>query len=144
MSLVYCEVCKKNFMKKDYFKHKDKLNDDNLNIYFSQDITNIIHSYKYQLEIYDKYNKFIKFLDFYDTIKHFENTLVNYNCYKTDHYINDIIYIMKSHYSKNNFIYVIRHMINGKKLNKLKLNRKIYKLNIEYNNYTKKFRIKYL
>lgn len=144
MSLIYCEVCRKNFPKSKFFEHKDTINNDILNHYFPQDITNIIQIYKYQLEIYDKYKKFSKFLDFFDTIRNYETLSISYNCYKVDHYIDDIIYIMKNHYKDLDFQYVVRHMISGRKLRNLKINRKIFKLKIEYNVFNKKFYVRYL
>lgn len=144
MSFIYCEVCKKNFSKSKYFQHKDKINNDTLIIYFPQDIVNIISTYKYQIEIYEKYKKFTKFLDFFDSIKTYETLSITYNCYKVHHYIDDIVYIMQNHYKDLDFEYVIRHMISGRKLKNLKINRKIFKLKIEYNIYNKKFYIRYL
>lgn len=144
MSLIYCEICRKNFPKSKYFEHKDTINNNILIKYFPQDIVNIISTYKYQIEIYEKYIKFTKFLDFFDTIKTYETISINYNCYKVDHYIDDIIYIMKNHYKNLNFDYIVRHMISGRKLKNLKINRKIFKLKIEYNTYNKKFYIRYL
>lgn len=141
MSLIYCDICKKNFHKKNFFKHKDNLKINILNKYFPNDISNIIESYKYEIEIYEKYTHFDKFIIFFDDIKKYETISVNYNCYKTDHYLEDIIYIMKNHFK--NFNYIIRHMINGKRLKNMKINRKIFKLNIEYNKYNDKFYIRY-
>lgn len=144
MSLVYCENCKKNFSKKKYFEHREKQNNLTLNEILPNDICNIILKYKYEMEIYSKYKKFTKFLDFFDSIRNYETISINYNCYKVEHYIDDIVYIMKNHYHNLDFEYVIRHMLSGRKLKKMKLNRKIYKLKIEYNIYNKKFYIKYL
>lgn len=144
MSLIYCEVCKKNFPKKKYFQHKDFKNNNILLDYFPQDIINIIAEYKFQIELYEKYKKFIKFLNFFDTIKNYETMSISYNCYKVDHYLDDIMYILKEHYKDLNFGYTVRHMLSGRKLKNLKLNRKIFKLKIEYNIYNQKFYVRYM
>ena len=144
MSLIYCEICKKNFLKSKYFEHKDNQKNKILNDYFPNDITNIILIYKYQLEIYEKYIKFTKFLTFFDSIRTYEPISISYNCYKVDHYIDDIIYIIKNHYKDINLNFTVRHMISGRILKNIKINRKIYKLKIEYNLFNNKFYIRYL
>lgn len=143
MTEKYCEICDKNISTKIFniHRHKIKYIIDSI----PDDLTNIICSYKNDLEIFEKYNRFIKFILFFNNIRSFETISVNYNCdykYNINYYLDDMIYIMKNILPPFNFD--IRQMITGKKLKEKNFNIKIFKFNIEYNIYNNKYYLRYL
>ena len=142
MTLLYCEICKDLVSIKILKNHKHKIK-YTIDL-VPDDLTNIICDYKYQLEIFDRYKKFFKFIRFFNRIT-YETISVNYNCNynkSINYYLDDMIYIMENTFSPFNFD--VRQMITGKKLKKKYYSIKIFKFNIEYNTFNKKYYLRYL
>ena len=66
MSLIYCEICHKNLLKRNFISHShNQFNLHPLIKYFPTDLINIIDDYKNDIELYSTYQKFYKFVKFF-------------------------------------------------------------------------------
>jgi len=146
MSLIYCNICHKNLLKKNFVSHNhNKINHHPLLIHFPTDLINIIDDYKYDMELYSNYQKFYKFVKFFIEIKDYieRGYPIEYSCYKNNHYIKDIYQILDyeiKNFKNNN---VIRHYNHKGKIN-INSKRKIFKIFLFYNPENKKYFVEIL
>jgi len=147
MSLIYCDICHKNLLKKNFISHNHNQSkqDHPLLIYFPTDLINIIDDYKHDMELYSKYQKFYKFVKFFVEIQNYieRGYPIEYSCYKNNHYVKDIYKILD--YEIKNFKdnYVIRHY-NHKGLIDINSKRKIFKIFLFFNPENKKYFVEIL
>jgi hypothetical protein len=147
MSVIYCDICHKNLLKKNFISHHHKLRSSEhpLIKYFPKDLINIIDNMKDDMELYSSYDKFYKFVRFFIEIKDYieRGYPIEYSCYKNDHYIKDIYKILNyelKNFKNNN---VFRHY-NHKGIININSKRKIFKIFLFFNPENKKYFVEIL